>query len=71
MQPRLIVFDLPFPSGQDPATAIHPAMHYFHVPVMGLEITGFNYLRLIYCSKIINSFTVSPQRVAGFVFRDK
>lgn len=47
MQHRLIVFDLLFPSAQEPAKTIHPAMSPLYDPTMGFEIrdfTGFRFL---------------------------
>lgn len=36
MQHGLVIFGLLFPSGQDPAKAIHPAMSPLDDPAMGL-----------------------------------
>jgi hypothetical protein len=41
MQHGLVIFGLLFPSGQDTAKAIHPAMSSFDNPAMGFEVCVF------------------------------
>ena len=38
MQHGLVIFGLLFPSGQDPAKAIHPAVSPLNNPAMGFEL---------------------------------
>lgn len=41
MQYGLVIFSLLFPSCQNPAKAIHPAMSSFDNPAMGFEVRVF------------------------------
>lgn len=48
MQHGLVIFGLLFPSGQDPAKAVHPAMRPFDDPAMGFEVRVFTGVRLLF-----------------------
>lgn len=48
MQHGLVIFDLLFPSGQDPTKAIHPAMSPLNDPAMGFEVRAFTGVTLFF-----------------------
>lgn len=48
MQHSLVIFGLLFPSGQNPAKAIHPAMSPLNAPERGFEVPVFTGVRLLF-----------------------
>lgn len=48
MQHGLVIFGLLFPSTQDPAKAIHPAMSPLDNPAMSVKLRVFTGLRLFF-----------------------
>ena len=48
MQHGLVIFGLLFPSGQDTAKAIHPAMSSLYDPATGFEVRVFTRVRLLF-----------------------
>lgn len=48
MQHGFVIFGLLFPSDQDPAKAIHPAMSPLDDPTMGSEVRAFTGIRFLF-----------------------
>lgn len=48
MQHSLVIFGLLFPSGQDPAKAIHPARSPLDDPAIGFEVRVFTAVRFLF-----------------------